>query len=69
MNFLKIVSNIKFEDIEKSINIFYNIDKIKKITYEKKINTIYIILDDDKYDVYALDENLKTQLEKMGVEL
>ena len=69
MNFLKITQNIKFEDLEKNLISFYNIDKIKMITYEKKINTIYITFDDGRYDVYPLDENLKIQLEKMGIEL
>lgn len=69
MNFLKITQNIKFEDLEKNLILFYNIDKIKMITYEKKINTIYITFNDGRYDVYALDENLKTQLEKMGIKL
>ena len=49
--------------------LFYNIDKIKMITYEKKTNIITIVFNDQKYDVYNLDENLKKQLEKMGVEL
>lgn len=69
MKFLKITQNIKFEDLEKNLISFYNIDKIKVITYEKEINSIYITFDDGRYDVYQLDENLKTQLEKMGVKL
>lgn len=69
MKFLKSVYYEKFEDREKNIDIFYNIDKISRISYEKEKNLICIKLDNGEYEYFVLDENLKIQLEKMGVEL
>lgn len=73
MKFLKSVYYEKFEDhektIEKKIDIFFNINKISRISYEKEKNLICIKLDNGEYEYFVLDENLKTQLEKMGVKL
>lgn len=69
MKFLKVVYYEKFEDRERNIDIFYNIDKISRISYEKEKNMICIKLDNGAYENFVLDENLKIQLEKMGVDL
>ena len=69
MKFLKAVYYEKFGDREKNVDIFYNINKISRISYEKEINLICIKLDNGEYEQFVLDENLKIQLEKMGIDL
>lgn len=73
MKFLKSVYYEKFEDlektIEKTVDVFFNINKISRISYEKEKNLICIKLDNGEYEYFVLDENLKKQLEKIGVNL
>lgn len=73
MKFLKSVYYEKFEDLEKTIDktidIFFNINKISRISYEKEKNLICIKLDNGESECFVLDENLKKQLEKIGVNL